>query len=901
MRLELYGCKEGFTPVPGPVCLDSLGMETGKIPDSDITASSFRFELSAPHFARLNKRKAWISSISDEFQWIQVKFSRRVNIRLVATQGRRNYDRRVTSYSLNYSSDGRDWNQYQSNKQQTVFIGNTDHSTVVTNVLNPPILTKYIRLLPVTWNVRIALRMDFYGCILDPPIPTALYPLNSKFGTKDLSSTQNPAAIPSNVQLAPGPFGAPNGSYKLSGSPSSYIEFPNNGGLNTRKSLTLLCWVFPENANGPIFHYGINYLGVHLWVVADKLLARIVSTAAVHPPVLTSDTLERKKWHFVGTSYDYKSGVQKLWVDGKVYDVHNIRSFEIDTRSAVRMGVKTGDRRVFKGRLSCMQVYNTALTEMEVHAARGMCNHRVHLRPVAFYPLNGQFDTSDISLRSNPPGESNDVDLAPGPDGSPGGSYYFNGTSTSFIKFPNKGGLDTKYSMTFLGWINYEQTEGPIFYYADSNVGLGKFGNRFLLWGGRFKILIPQMANFTTLASISSDILEPQTWHFVGVSYDYVSGETKLWINGSENRVKYAVWPSETATRQGVVMGAIKNYPGYFKGRISCILLYDRVLTKPEIEDAMELCRTAGRSIADQTVHLGETVELKCDALEGKTVRWSKDGVVLQTRTAGYGTSLRISSVQQGDEGIYTCDVISNTGMFQASYNVTLRVEDPSSLCSTNSIEDPKFDIKWKPNPRSIFPFNNGRVFNYERWFKLEKGSAIFTSCVTEERCGVQAPGWLSGLIPSHEVGIFHGQVCFNFRKDCCYYSLPIQIKRCPNFYVFKLKEIHPLIPGKYCFRISRADFPDSVDDFMYTYTKADFVSAGQMIASEKPVGSSELCMRSCSNFGRRCLSFNYNNVTQVCELYNETGRQQTGFRDMQKVYTSRHYNFNEGDLIRLP
>ncbi|KAJ7370383.1 hypothetical protein OS493_032559 [Desmophyllum pertusum] len=41
MRLELYGCKEGFTPVPGPVCMESLGMETGKIPDSDITASSF--------------------------------------------------------------------------------------------------------------------------------------------------------------------------------------------------------------------------------------------------------------------------------------------------------------------------------------------------------------------------------------------------------------------------------------------------------------------------------------------------------------------------------------------------------------------------------------------------------------------------------------------------------------------------------------------------------------------------------------------------------------------------------------------------------------------------------------------------------------------------------------------
>ena len=65
---------------------------------------------------------------------------------------------------------------------------------------------------------------------------------------------------------------------------------------------------------------------------------------------------------------------------------------------------------------------------------------------------------------------------------------------------------------------------------------------------------------------------------------------------------------------------------------------------------------------------------MRCDALEGKTVRWSKDGAVLQTKTAGYGTSLLISNAQQSDEGNYTCDIINSTGEVQASYNVTLRV-----------------------------------------------------------------------------------------------------------------------------------------------------------------------------------------------------------------------------------
>ena len=66
---------------------------------------------------------------------------------------------------------------------------------------------------------------------------------------------------------------------------------------------------------------------------------------------------------------------------------------------------------------------------------------------------------------------------------------------------------------------------------------------------------------------------------------------------------------------------------------------------------------------------------MRCDALEGKTVRWRKDGAVLQTKTAGYGTSLHISIVQQSDGGIYICNVINSTGAVKASYNITLRVE----------------------------------------------------------------------------------------------------------------------------------------------------------------------------------------------------------------------------------
>lgn len=137
--------------------------------------------------------------------------------------------------------------------------------------------------------------------------------------------------------------------------------------------MTLLAWVIPENTDGPIFNYGVDYYGVHLWVVGGSLLSRFIERSGIYPSALHSGSLRRDAWNFVGASYDYVSGVQKLWIEGKVHEEQNISTHELHTSGAVRIGVLTGDARHFTGRISCMQVYNKALTESEVHAVRGLC------------------------------------------------------------------------------------------------------------------------------------------------------------------------------------------------------------------------------------------------------------------------------------------------------------------------------------------------------------------------------------------------------------------------------------------------------------------------------------------------------------------------------------------------
>ena len=209
---------------------------------------------------------------------------------------------------------------------------------------------------------------------------------------------------------------------------------------------------------------------------------------------------------------------------------------------------------------------------------------------MAFFPLNGQYETTDISHSHNLPGNAIGVELAPGPDGNTGGSYQFSGELSSFINFPNNGGLDTRYSMTFLAWIYHEQAKGPIFYYDD----LAENGIRFgLTESGRFRAIL-RSSTFSHLKSLTSGIIEPKTWHFVGASYSHVSGECILWINGSIYHKKGVDLPDELATQQSVHIGAVPGEAGKYKGRISCVQLYDGILTEHEIEDAKQSCFTVG-------------------------------------------------------------------------------------------------------------------------------------------------------------------------------------------------------------------------------------------------------------------------------------------------------------------
>jgi len=202
-----------------------------------------------------------------------------------------------------------------------------------------------------------------------------MFPLNAEFGTNEINHRTAPG-VPSEVTLASGPDGKANGSYEFSGTANSYIEFSNSdgGALDVRYSITMLCWLYSYEQDGPIFNYntaGTNW-GVHLWVHQKKLFVRYTDRnyAKINEGHFSQSILPRR-WKFVGASYDHGTGEAKLWVDGVVDATFKIGAgLDLATQDSVRMGVKNGDIRYFKGRIAQMQVYNLALTEVQVQTIK---------------------------------------------------------------------------------------------------------------------------------------------------------------------------------------------------------------------------------------------------------------------------------------------------------------------------------------------------------------------------------------------------------------------------------------------------------------------------------------------------------------------------------------------------
>jgi len=163
-----------------PNCSQPLGMEDGRISNTQITASSsYQEDIVGPHKARLNSEEgggAWcpdtiVSSNQEKQQYLEIDLLVDHVISSVVLQGRfangvgQEY---AEHYMLQFWRRGMDrFAEYRDEKAGLLLKGNTNTYETVEHVLvNMLVIASKVRIVPYSWHPRtVCLRVELKGCL----------------------------------------------------------------------------------------------------------------------------------------------------------------------------------------------------------------------------------------------------------------------------------------------------------------------------------------------------------------------------------------------------------------------------------------------------------------------------------------------------------------------------------------------------------------------------------------------------------------------------------------------------------------------------------------------------------------------------------------------------------------
>ncbi|XP_030630664.1 discoidin domain-containing receptor 2 [Chanos chanos] len=150
-------------------------MTGGQIQDEDISASSQWSESTAARYGRLDFDDgdgAWCPDVMTESdnlkEFLQIDLRSLHFVTLVGTQGRHADgvgNEFAQRYRIKYSRDGSRWVSWRDRKGRQIIEGNRNAYDIVLKDLEPPIIARFVRFMPMTDpSMIVCMRVELYGC-----------------------------------------------------------------------------------------------------------------------------------------------------------------------------------------------------------------------------------------------------------------------------------------------------------------------------------------------------------------------------------------------------------------------------------------------------------------------------------------------------------------------------------------------------------------------------------------------------------------------------------------------------------------------------------------------------------------------------------------------------------------
>lgn len=169
--------KQAAIPAEPKKC-PPLGLESHRVEDDQLLASSQSHHGFTATRGRLNMQGsdseddmyggAWCAEPEERNHWFEVDARKEVEFTGVITQGRNSEQQEdfVSSYFVAFSNDSRDWTVLDDGYAEWLFYANVDKDTPVMSQFAKPVVARYIRILPQSWNGSLCLRAEILACQL---------------------------------------------------------------------------------------------------------------------------------------------------------------------------------------------------------------------------------------------------------------------------------------------------------------------------------------------------------------------------------------------------------------------------------------------------------------------------------------------------------------------------------------------------------------------------------------------------------------------------------------------------------------------------------------------------------------------------------------------------------------
>jgi hypothetical protein len=221
----------------------------------------------------------------------------------------------------------------------------------------------------------------------------AWYPFNGN--ANDESGNGNNGAV-IGCQLFPDRLGNNNGSYFFNGN-DNLIRAENSPSLNIQNSISLSAWFktddpdinHNDNESSVIIakartHYSRSYsiFFADQSFSGDSLGSQLFETNNAYYPNIIASNYWNNEWHLISSTYDYSSGISKIFIDGQLKNTLNIGQVNLmQTTVPLTLGcylspLSSPYRGFYHGALDDIRIYNRAITSEEILCLyNGSCNN----------------------------------------------------------------------------------------------------------------------------------------------------------------------------------------------------------------------------------------------------------------------------------------------------------------------------------------------------------------------------------------------------------------------------------------------------------------------------------------------------------------------------------------------